>query len=453
MVYPYCTTQYRRVDLALYIPWVDGLSLLEETTSAKGKQDEGGGLQQLCTTGRHTRSLLRIYMENINESTKICPVADFVPAPEAVQGGGPAWEGLPSGAAERSNAVSPLQTIEPNHERLPPSGPDTPRFPTAQEDLLNGSPGELKGTLNKTCCEENGEGGSLRCPSSNENDATGASLTAQLEEGRAISACKDLQQNDADCATDPNISSPDRNPGEDKPATHAAGEQSSAPDVGIDDFQALLQAAMRQSDAQRAQDRNSARSHRRLQQASPRQNSPVQRQPDTSTPETIQSETTTSSNATSDCGQEEHKQSDPVCVPTDINSGGIESRSRFPVLTPASEGNNGEHQWVRYLSPEGYAYLYDEVTGDSKWVMSEEEEKLSLPPQEPTATTAREAEHGGQGSTGDGLSHQDGQTDLHCTAIMKTEERETTAYAAEGDSVDTCEVSQWSQDTSGPDAR
>lgn len=404
-------------------------------------------------------------MQNINGRTKVCPAADLLPAPEAVQGSGPVWEGLPSRVAERavvggqgpvefrSKSIPPLPTIEPDHENLP-SVPDTLRNPTAKENLLNGSPGELV-TSNETGYEEKGTGDSLRCPSSNENDVTGASLTAQLEDGQAISACRDLQLKDTDCCdTDSNINSPDRNAGEDKPAAHAAGKQSLRPDVGIDDFQALLQAAMRQSDAQRAHDRKSARGLRRFQQASPRQNSPVQRQPDLNTPGEIQSDTTTSSNGTSDCGQEEQEQTDPTSsVATDITSEDIESCSRLPVLAPTPEFNNGDHHWVRYLSPEGYPYLYDEVTGDSKWVMSDEEEELSLQPQEPTGTTARGEEHGGLRCTGDRLSDQDGQTNLPGTAIMKTEERDPTAYAAEGDSVDTCEVSQWSQDTSGPDAR
>ncbi|CAN0394077.1 unnamed protein product, partial [Pylaiella littoralis] len=70
-----------------------------------------------------------------------------------------------------------------------------------------------------------------------------------------------------------------------------------------------------------------------------------------------------------------------------------------------------------------------------------------------TCTSTREAEHGGLGSIEDAFGDRDGQTDLHSTASTKMEQQNPTACNTEGESVDTCEELQWSQDTSGPDAR
>lgn len=446
-------------------------------------------------------------MDDINKGAKVRPAAEFVPAPEAVQGSGPAWEGQPLSRAvvgcqesAEDRSVPLLPSIENSHERLLAAA-ETARDPT-RAGVLNRNSTELEG-LNETGCEGKDTSGRLRCPSSNgsdvatlsprgvsssaENNSTGqvfdhscfngnrkagrpgvtntlsgspkagstvgvdASITAQLVEGRAASVCGGLQHTDAVCDTEPNIN-PDRDTPEDKSVTDAAAEQRSGQGGDIDDFQELLQAAMRQSDAERAHDRKSARSLRRCQQSSPRQQGPVD-QPSISTPEAKQLATTTPNNRTSDCGQDECRQGGTARVPNDITSESIES-SLPSALTPAPELNAGERQWVRYLSPEGYAYLYDEVTGDSEWVMSGDEEGQSPQAQEPAGTTTRGAGHGELGSTGDVFDDQDGQTDLHGTASIKTaQERDPIACAAEGDSVGTCEVSQWSQDTSGPDAR
>lgn len=451
-------------------------------------------------------------MEDINETKVLYPVVECVPAPEAIQGNGPAWEGQVLSRAEdhavvgfqepaefRSKSVLLLPTSGLS-ERLPSAR--TARDPTTKCTLSDSS--AKREGLNETGYNEKDEGSRLRClsshgtdaatlspplsPSNVENNSTtpmcdhscfngnrnaggpedantlsgspkagyttrvDASITDQLEEGCAASACENLQHTDADCDTDLSINNPDRDTGEDESAKHAASEQSLRRDGGIDDFQAVLQAAMRQSDAQRAQDRKSARGVRRFQQASPRQNSPV-RQPGIGTPKSIKLETTASNNITSDCcGQDEYRQSDSAYVSNDSSGEDIES-SRPSALTPGRELNNVKRQWIRYLSPEGYAYLYDEATGDSKWVLSREEEELSPHAQEPADATTNGVGHGGLGITGDGFGDQDEQKGLHGTASIKTEERDPTAYTAEGESVDTCEVSQWSQETSGPDAR
>eukprot|EP00752_Nemacystus_decipiens_P011913 g10564.t1 len=112
-----------------------------------------------------------------------------------------------------------------------------------------------------------------------------------------------------------------------------------------------------------------------------------------------------------------------------------------------------ESQWVRYLSPEGYPYLYDEVTGESVWVVSGEDEAQSPQTEEPSGDTTDGREHWTQGDARQTLGERDGHKDLLGTARMEEGERSTTVHPAEGESVGTCEVSQWSQDTSGPDAR
>jgi len=195
-------------------------------------------------------------------------------------------------------------------------------------------------------------------------------------------------------------------------------------DSDVDHFQELLEVAIRQSDMERAQDRESARNFQRLQQ--------------TSTPERPHST------------EDQHSSSTPGAAVTthrgvshsgkdDDNVESIDSG----LQSPAAPSPTLERQWVRYLSPEGYAYMYDEVTGDSEWVVPGEEEDHSSDANEGAA----------YGQPGISLNEQDVQVNLQDTAAIKTRGRGTKGHAAEGESVGTCEVSQWPQDTSGPDAR
>ena len=156
-------------------------------------------------------------------------------------------------------------------------------------------------------------------------------------------------------------------------------------------------------------------------------------------------------------------------IPADSVHGGnhvavesTDSGSSPSALTPTPQPDGVktvavERQWVRYLSPEGFPYLYNEVTGESEWVVSGEGEPQSPQTEEPTGHTEGGAMHWEPGDTRHEFDKQEGHRDLLRTTSMETGEMGSAAYRAEGESADTCEVPHWSrdssQDTSGPDAR
>ncbi|CAM9812249.1 unnamed protein product, partial [Ectocarpus sp. 12 AP-2014] len=135
---------------------------------------------------------------------------------------------------------------------------------------------------------------------------------------------------------------------------------------------------------------------------------------------------------------------------------------RLPLtFPPFPEPKVVARQWVRYVSPEGYPYLYDEVTGDSEWVVSdegegiiEENEQQASVAQAPTGVTNGGAAQGEPGNRGADLSAGEKEAGPDGTASTKMGGQGLKTFtSAENDSVGTCEVSQWSQDTSDPDAR
>lgn len=108
-----------------------------------------------------------------------------------------------------------------------------------------------------------------------------------------------------------------------------------------------------------------------------------------------------------------------------------------------------EDQWTRYVSPEGYPYLYNAATGDSEWILENEQESIeeggfrALPAVTITEDGGRpESPKGASSDKNEGMSVDGG-------AGGDGRHKETT----DGGSVGTCDVSHSSQDTTDPDAR
>lgn len=368
-----------------------------------------------------------------------------------IQGNGPAWEekSLCDNVVE-DRAVAGCQGSaefsDENAKRLPPGG-GASRDPTSSTERREESPS----VNNTSIClvdQNDGDNGATTLPAPPETrcvaEADDPTAAAQSTEEETATPCGGLEHTDDD-DVEKSIS-----PG------HATPEQK-GPD-SFDGFQELLQAAMRQSDAERAHDRESARNFRRIRQPSPlgQKHRPVDR-PIISTPTETQRPPTTRSSASDRSGAE--------CIPADsartandvaVDSTNSSSSSPALVHTPEPDALKPvvvERQWVRYLSPDGYPYLYDEMTGESEWVGFDEEEAQAPQNEEPIRDATSNAMHAEPGTTGRVLDEQDGHKDLVAPACTETGEKNTLVYPAEGESVGTCEVSQWSQDTSGPDAR
>ncbi len=374
------------------------------------------------------------------------PAEDSATAP--IQGNGPAWEGQPLRGEDSTAAVAacegPADSHQQQHtiqERLP-SGCHGSADPTGGgkfiahggSDVPTSSPPGAVDFLAKSSADKIKPGGSyaLSGPQddvvvTNTNDGGGgddetAATSQSVGEGPPL-VCGGVgltHVRDIDLTINSGLIT-----SEEKLPSHAHAGQ----DSDVDHFQKLLQAAIRQSDAERAQDRESARSFQRVQRPSPleRSNSP-EVQPCTSTPCV---EETTPSCDVSDRGNDDNIES-------------IDSGLLSPAPSPAAEPSVVERNWVKYFSPEGYAYLYDEMTGDSEWVVTSEDENQS-----PDAS-------GGAAFVEPGISaddEQDGQANRQGTATNETGGRGIKGHTAEGESVGTCEVSQWSQQTPGPDSR
>lgn len=405
-------------------------------------------------------------MISIEESARKSPPGELTPAP--AQGNGPAWEGkiLSDGAVEGRAAEWCPKSVKLSDKRAksPLPGAEASRYPTSSIDMLNDSL-EPRGVssppfsstndasadlVGQSAGDEGGITSFAGLPETNcmATAVEGSTAAAQSLDERAA-PCKDVAVTDGH-DVEKNIH-PDNAPPELK-----LGQSSS------DGFHELLQAAMRQSDAERAQDRESARNFRRGRQSSPleQQQKPVD-QPVICTAAEPRPPTATGSGAS--------VRSKVDCIPAgSVSSGndaaveGSNSDQSPSALVPTPQRDVAKpavvrRQWVRYLSPEGYPYLYDEVTGDSEWDVSGEEEARSPRPQEPTGEATGDTfgggMHGEPGDTRHALGERDARKDLLDTACVETGETGTTVHPAEGESVGTCEVSQWSGDTSGPDAR
>lgn len=392
------------------------------------------------------------------ESTREIPEGELAPAP--TQCTGPAWEGEPlSDRIVEGHAVAGCQESaefsDKRATRLLP-GAETSGDPTGSVGVLTGSLLESRGVypsannistdlVNQSCLnpvQNAGDNGGVTTPLSGPpeircmDEVDDSTAAAQYAEEGTATPCGGLKHTD-----DHNIE-------------QTINQDHATP--GMDGFQELLLAAMRQSDAERAQDRESARNFRRFRQPSPlEQQEGIVHPPIVSTPAKTQPPTATSSSA-SDRGEVECIRGDSVCIANDVTVESADPSSASLALTPPSKPDAVkpgvvERQWVRYLSPEGYAYLYDEVTGESEWVVSGEEETQPQSPQTEDATSG--AMNGDSENTGHVFGEQDRRKDLLVTACIETGERSAIAHPVEGESVGTCEASPWSQDTSDPDAR
>lgn len=211
---------------------------------------------------------------------------------------------------------------------------------------------------------------------------------------------------------------------------------------GIGDFHALLREAMQQSDAELAAEKESVCTFKRqLSLPALIDNSPPHQC--SSPPETLQSVTATS-NCAEDCSRKDCGSGGSDCVSNAAHVDAPSLASAPPVsLTETSQG-----QWIRYVSPEGHPYLYNEVTGSSRWADSSEEELL----QAHTAVDIAVArvDNGAEAKRADSNDEDRGTDD---TRSIDADREERGKVAEEGDSACTLEASQTSQDISDPDAR
>lgn len=217
------------------------------------------------------------------------------------------------------------------------------------------------------------------------------------------------------------------------------------------DFEELLAEAMRQSDAERAQDRQDANIFVMLQSSSLQEQQQNILHHSTSA-HTQPAGSTTASDRTSDCDIERElsytkHDTDQVAIAT------TDYQTSSALSAPIAHPEAIRRQWIEYISPEGYPYLHDEVTGESKWVVSGEQEDGERDQRFQAQEPAYGEESREPRSTQCTIRSRDGQVDPHGTANVKVEGKQETTYAAERSSVSTCDVSQWSQETSGPDAR
>lgn len=404
-------------------------------------------------------------MIDLKDRTRKLPAGELVPAP--IQGNGPAWEGR-----SLSDMVVEDRATAGCQESAELSDKGATRLPSEVEssiDLLgsiemlrdeldsrrsSGSLADITSTGGDQCClntfqNAGDEGGINALPGPPETrcmaEVSGSIATDQSAKEGTTSFCRGLERTDVHDVE--HKVNPD----------HATPGQS-VRQGSLNSFKELLQAAMRHSDAERAQDRESARNFGRVRQPFPEQQQGPVDQPIISTPAKEQPPTEASSSA-SNHSEVECAPADSVRVANDVAVESTDSGSPLSSMHPAQQPDEripevAKHQWVRYLSPEGYPYLYDQVTGESEWVVSGEEEAQSPQAEEPTRETQSGANHAKPGNTGHDLGDRFGNKErLGGTACIEEGERGTTAYPAESDSVPSCEMSQWSQDTAGPDAR
>lgn len=225
--------------------------------------------------------------------------------------------------------------------------------------------------------------------------------------------------------------------------TRSRTEQASQGE-NIGDFHALLREAMQQSDAELAAEKESACTFKRqlflpalIDNSPPHQCS--------SPSETLQPVTATSNSAEDyyrkDCGS-----GGSDCVSRAAHMDAPLPDSAPPV--PLPETSQG--QWVRYVSPEGHPYLYNEVTDSSRWADPSEAELL----QAHTAVDIAIAEVNDVAEAKRADSNdEDKGTDDTINRSIDADREERGKGAEEGDSACTFEASQTSQDASDPDAR
>lgn len=218
----------------------------------------------------------------------------------------------------------------------------------------------------------------------------------------------------------------------------------------IGEFHALLREAMQQSDAELAAEKESACTFKRqlslpafIEHSRPHQCG--------SPPEALQSATSTP-NIAEDCYLKDCGSGGTDCVSSAAHMDAPLPASAAPVsLSETTQG-----KWVRYVSPEGYAYLYNEVTGSSQWADPSEEE---LHQAHKAVHTAADTGVGtGRGAVNNMAEAEkadvnDEDTGVVGTGSLDTDREERANVAEEGGSAHTIEASQTSQDTSDPDAR
>lgn len=365
--------------------------------------------------------------EDMSDSKRNLPAVELTPAP--IKGNGPAWEGKPlSGRRVEDCAAGRCQESAEVSGKCA-NNTSTLCLNAFQNTGGNGGIITLSGPTGTRCLTA-------------VDASTAAAQSAEEGTATPCGGSEHTDDHDVEQNINLNLATPDDNLGQ----------------GSLDGFQELLQAAMQQSDAERAQDRESARNFRRVRQPSSleQQHGPAN-QPIVSTPAEIQPPITTRSSA-SDHGEAECISAGSVHIANNATNESTDSRSlssavvptlEFDLVAPVVVGR----RWVRYLSPEGYAYLYDEVTGESEWAVSGEEAAQSPQTEEPTRDTTSGAMQGEMVDTGHVFGEQDGHKDLLGIDCTRTQERNTTVYPAKDESVGTCEVSQWSRDISGPDAR
>lgn len=218
----------------------------------------------------------------------------------------------------------------------------------------------------------------------------------------------------------------------------AAEQASKGENMG--DFHALLREAMQQSDAELAAEKESANTFKRqLSLPALAEHSPPNQYGGPGEP-TIQPVTITS-NIAEGCCRKYSGSGGSDCVSS-------ASRVDEPTLSsapPAPLPETTQGEWVRYISPEGHPYLYNDVTGGSRWVDPSEEEVHTA------ADTGRSAASKVTETERTGYHDKDRGMDGTGSVEVNGEGREQ--LAEEGGSVATFDASQTSQDTSDPDAR
>lgn len=222
----------------------------------------------------------------------------------------------------------------------------------------------------------------------------------------------------------------------------------------IGDFHAMLREAMQQSDAELAAEKESACTFKRQLSLPAFIEHPRTHQCG-SPPETLQPATSRSNIAEG-------------CYPKDCGSGGtdcVSSAAHMDAPLPASAApvslsETTQGQWVRYVSPEGHAYLYNEVTGSSQWADPTQEEPHQTHKAVNTAVdTAVDTGVGIRRGTVDIVAEaeradsNDENAGTDGTFSLDTDREERANVAEESGSAYTFEASQTSQDTSDPDAR
>lgn len=117
----------------------------------------------------------------------------------------------------------------------------------------------------------------------------------------------------------------------------------------------------------------------------------------------------------------------------------------------ASEDDSG--QWVTYISPEGYPYVYNPVTGESKWIAESEEGSVQVNDPAEVDTVSMPVEHSGSRSRQideNGGSRYPSPVDVGSHDVVGQGKREA---IPETQSNSTWEASQSSKETIDPDTR